>query len=700
MSTDLSEFHGMFFEECFEALDDMESGLLNLDVGAADMENINTIFRGAHSIKGGSGMFGFTDVTNFTHVLETLLDEMRDGKRQVVQATVELMLQSVDCLRAMLKAIQNGNGVDKDEVGVLQKKLEQELNNQDAEHGVEAVPTPVTGGAVAVSVWRIRFKPFADMLKTGNDPHRIIRELAELGVLESHADVAGVPRFDSLDPKKCYLAWEFTLTGAVEQQQITEVFDWVEGNCELEISLQTDEPMEIAATVPEMIVAEQSSGEPKTDTKPEPAPDAVERRADGRREGGDRRKSDRRGKAAGEDSGSIRVGIDKIDAIINQVGELVITQSMLDRFGEDSDMSELDGLRDGLIQLSRNTRELQESVMQIRMLPISSSFNRFPRLVRDLSNKLGKKVELVFSGEQTELDKTVLEKISDPLVHLVRNSLDHGIETPEVRVAAGKPETGTLHLNAYHAGGHIVIEIHDDGAGLPRGKILNKAREKELVGVDEELSDEQILNLIFHAGFSTADNISEVSGRGVGMDVVQRNIKDLGGTIEVRSEEGKGSTFTIQLPLTLAILDGQLLKVGAQTYVISLVSIVESLRIKPGMVNSLAGKSELYKLRDEYIPIVRLYEIFDIQPQVTDLQQGLVVVVEANDVRVGLFIDDLLGQQQVVIKSLETNFQQVEGLSGATILGDGMVALIIDVPGLIQRYVQTREVEQAAIAAA
>jgi len=349
-------------------------------------------------------------------------------------------------------------------------------------------------------------------------------------------------------------------------------------------------------------------------------------------------------------------------------------------------MERVQRLQEGLAELEQHTRELQENVMRIRMLPISFSFNRFPRLVHDLSGKLNKKVELKMSGEQTELDKTVMEKIGDPLVHLVRNSLDHGIEPPEERKAKGKPETGVLHLNAYHQGGNIVIEIHDDGAGLNTERILNKAIEKGLVAENEELPDEKIHELIFAPGFSTAQEVSDVSGRGVGMDVVKRNIKDLGGVVEVRSEKDVGSTFTVRLPLTLAILDGQLVRIGEQTYIVPLVSIIESLQIKAESVNSIAGGAELYKLREDYLPIIRLHEVFNMQPENTELVNGLLVVVEGEGQLAGIFVDDLLGQQQVVIKSLESNYKKVEGLSGATILGDGTVAMILDVPGLVALF--------------
>jgi two-component system chemotaxis sensor kinase CheA len=388
-----------------------------------------------------------------------------------------------------------------------------------------------------------------------------------------------------------------------------------------------------------------------------------------------------------KESVSIRVSIDKVDALINMVGELVITQSMLSQFGEDTDqfnVSHLEKLRDGLSQLERNTRELQESVMRIRMLPISFSFQRFPRLVHDLRGKLGKKVELKISGEQTELDKTVMEKIGDPLVHLVRNSMDHGIEPPQARLAAGKSETGLIHLNAYHQGGNIVIEVSDDGAGLNKEKLLTKARERGFVKDNETLSDEQIYEQIFQPGFSTANEISDVSGRGVGMDVVRKNIKALGGRVDVASVEGQGTTFTIRLPLTLAILDGQSVRVGQETYILPLVSIVESLQVYSERISMVTGRAEVYKLRNEYIPIVRLYNVFGVCPDSTNLEDGLLVVVEGEGKKVALFVDDLLGQQQVVIKSLETNFQRVAGISGATILGNGTVALILDISGLIQ----------------
>jgi two-component system, chemotaxis family, sensor kinase CheA len=387
---------------------------------------------------------------------------------------------------------------------------------------------------------------------------------------------------------------------------------------------------------------------------------------------------------SGGDSSSIRVSTEKIDELLNTVGELVITQSMLGQLGTKFEGPDAEQLRSGLQQLERNVRELQESVMRVRMLPISFVFSRFPRMVRDLSNRLGKDIELKMTGENTELDKTVMEKIGDPLIHLVRNSIDHGIEKPDVRAAAGKAATGTVHLDAYHKGGNITIEVKDDGGGMNKDRILAKARERGLVGANDILTDDQIHDLIFVPGFSTAEQTTDVSGRGVGMDVVRRNVKELGGSIEVRTTMGKGSRFIITLPLTLAIVDGQSVSVGGENYIVPLTQIIESMQLKPAMVNLVAGRGEVFKFREEYLPIIRLHTLFGAKPRTTELTEGLLMVVEGDGRKVGLFVDDLLGQQQVVIKSLETNYRRVDGVSGATILGDGSVALILDIPGIIR----------------
>jgi len=669
-STGLEQFHQTFFEESFEGLDLMESALLDLDPGAADPETINSIFRAAHSIKGGSATFGFAGIAAFTHLMETLLDEMRDGRRAVTRAATDLLLRAVDALRALVTAAQTGGCPDGIDISDVQTDLQAQLAQTGDAAGAAAVPPPA-----AASGWRIDFRPHIDILRTGNDPLRIFRELAGLGDLRVQADLSGLPAWSAFDPEDCHLGWRIELHGEAAREAVEEAFAWVADEADLDIRAQ--EAALTAAVPPADAGADEDpavSGEL-----------VVERRRADRRQTPERRSA-----PASGDATSIRVSTGKIDALINMVGELVITQSMLgeigDRLVQGGASGLIDKLRDGLTALERNTRELQESVMRIRMLPISFAFNRLPRLVHDLGARLGKQVELRMSGENTELDKTVMEKISDPLVHLVRNALDHGIEAPDARIAAGKPPTGTLHLNAFHQGGNIVIEIVDDGGGLDRRRILRKAVERGLVGAAEAaaMPDERIDDLIFQPGFSTADAVSDVSGRGVGMDVVRRNIHELGGSVEVRSEQGRGSRFTIRLPLTLAILDGQLVRVGDQIYIIPLVSIIESLQARPEYINAVAGAAEVYRLRDDYLPVLRLYRIFNIEADARELTDGLLVVVEGDGQRAGVFVDELLGQQQVVIKSLESNYRRVEGISGATILGDGSVALIMDIPGLIR----------------
>ncbi len=669
MSIDMEQFKVTFVEESLEGLDIMESVLLDMHPGAADAEAIDNIFRAAHSIKGGAATFGLGDIANFTHVVETLLDEVRNGDRDITQDAIVLFLSSVDCIREMLSADQNGEAVDHAHIEQIKAGLDEMLGSEQESETVPAEDTAPTSSASPDDGWEIIFKPFPGMLRTGNDVVRMFRELAGLGDFTAVVDTENLPPLVDMDPEEAYLSWHITLNGEIEKAQISEIFEWVEDDCELEILPLKGGDTE---TVVNDITEETSPAELQIASPP------PERRVEE-----DRRQQPAR-KTTSPESSSIRVGIDKVDDLINMVGELVITQSMLSQLGEDFDMNRVERLNDGLAELERNTRELQESVMRIRMLPISFAFNRFPRMVHDLSAKLDKKIELTMSGEQTELDKTVMEKIGDPLVHLVRNSIDHGIETPEARKAAGKSETGVVNLNAYHQGGNIIIEINDDGAGLNYEKILAKAIERGLVGANEELPEEKVYELLFEPGFSTADVVSDVSGRGVGMDVVKRNIMALGGRVDVKSVPGEGSTFTIRLPLTLAILDGQLVRVGDNTYIIPLVSIVESLLVDQKNVNEIAGKAEVYQLRSDYLPIIRLYEVFGVEPDKRSLDDGLLVVVEGDSKKGGLLVDELLGQQQVVIKSLETNFRRVEGLSGATILGDGTVALIVDVAGVVR----------------
>ena len=705
MAIDLEQFHQVFFEESLEGLDIMEQTLLSISSNGADTESINTIFRAAHSIKGGSGTFGFMDITNFTHAMETLLDEARDGQRQLTEELIELLLSSSDCLRQMITTLQAGDTIDTNQMQPLLDQFNALLTGAATTSNTDTPDQSQTAEADMEATeesprahWRIEFSPEPQVLMTGNEPLRIFRELAELGKLQVTAHTSQVPDFHLLTPDECYISWSLDLYADTNKDDIAEAFDWVIDECKLTITpaseLDSVEPAEAddqaqitdvpaqPATVAEQIPAPVATPTPKTEPQEPAAVDVpvvpTETKV------APTTKADTPASAPPA-STSIRVGIDKVDSLINLVGELVITQSMLSELGTDFDMSKLEKLGTGLEQLLQNTKELQESVMRIRMLPISFAFNRFPRMIRDLASKTGKQVDLQIQGENTELDKTVMEQIGDPLVHLVRNAIDHGIETAEARKAAGKPEMGTINLDAYHQGGNIVVEVKDDGGGIDRQIILNKAIEKGLVeGDGRDMSDEQVFDLIFEPGFSTAVEVSDISGRGVGMDVVKRNIKSLGGRIHIESTLGEGSVFRVHLPLTLAILDGQLIRVGQETYVIPLIAIVESLQIKPEHVNRVAGDMILYRLREDNVPIVPIHRLFNIQADSIDLDNALMVVVEAEGEKIGLLVDDLLAQQQVVIKSLQDNYQQVGGISGATILGDGSVAMILDVGGLLE----------------
>jgi two-component system chemotaxis sensor kinase CheA len=759
MTIDLTQFHDAFFEESFEALDSMEAALLKLDIGKPEPELINTIFRVAHSIKGGSATFGFSDIASFTHSCETLLDELRSGGMQVTTAISDLLLKTVDIMRDMLRSTQSKQPIDMQKASDVQFDVESMIAKKNAagpgdapakaaapaaapaaaaantgtSSAAPAAATPANAAPAATPVryWRINFRPYPELFARGNDPLRMLRELAELGELQVEANLDGLPLFPELDPQSCYLAWEMKLAGDVAEDAIKQVFEWAEGDCELGLTLVDDTGApaapagaSAAADTPATAASEaagatlagattsaataasgspaagnaagaatgSATAAPASAATPEAASasatnaPAAPVSAPGTTTAAPAAAAPDKpqGVAAVGDSGSIRVSVEKIDELMNTVGELVITQAMLSQLGNAIEGPHAEKLRAGLAQLERNTRELQESVMRVRMLPISFVFSRFPRMVRDIAQRLGKQIDLKLTGEQTELDKTVLEKIGDPLVHLVRNSIDHGIEMPDARVAAGKPAAGTVHLDACHRGGNIAVEVSDDGGGLDKARILAKARQRGLVGANDQLTDDQIHDLIFLPGFSTAEKTTDLSGRGVGMDVVRRNVKELGGKIELKSEQGKGSRFIITLPLTLAIVDGQSVAVGNETYIIPLISIVESMRLKESSISRLSGRNEVFSFRGDYLPIIRLHELFGVEPRTRALHEGLVVIAEGDGRRIGLFVDDLLGQQQVVIKSLETNYGRVEGVSGATILGDGSVALILDVTGIIQ----------------
>jgi two-component system chemotaxis sensor kinase CheA len=694
MEIDLSQFHEVFFEESFEGLDVMEQELLQLEEDT-DLENVNTIFRAAHSIKGGSATFNFSQVAEFTHVMETLLDEMREGSRAISREIIDLLLKSVDCLRGMLYQL-------KDEVEVSNDYLElvsyfnQLLGNGAPDSDVpqnaqDTISENVTKDS-ELRGWKIEFIPESYILQTGNEPSRMFKELAGLGGLKVNAELSKIPTFFELDPESCFISWKLELETGEEFSSVKEVFEWVEDDCELNIVemrnggadefeelLQQSQPPILDE--PEISIAEANNS--VESEKPAPTSPILENEnklVPMKTEQGQNHSVKKAGSNA-----SIRVGIDKVDTLIDLVGELVITQSMLGELGENFDISKIEQLISGLRELESNTRELQESVMRIRMLPIGFVFNRLPRMVRDLSAQLSKKVDLTIIGENTELDKTVMEQIGDPLTHLVRNALDHGIESIEERLATGKSEVGTVTLNAFHQGGNIIIEIKDDGAGIDPEIIRMKAIEKGLIDQAMDIPDEQVIGLIMEPGFSTAEVVSDVSGRGVGMDVVKRNINNLGGSVEIDSVLGQGTKFTIRLPLTLAILDGQLVRAANEIYVIPLASIIESIPLSGIKISRIAGNMPVYKNDGEYLPIVDLKDEFEIKYENQSTSGGLLAIVEGENRRIAIKIDELLGQQQVVIKSLESHYKSLQGVSGATILGDGRVSLILDIVGLSKR---------------
>ena len=665
MNMDMQRFHATFFEESREGLEAMEAGLLSLEQGNRDGDLINSIFRAAHSIKGGSATFGFDAIAGMTHVLETLLDELRAGQRAVSPPAVDAMLASVDVLRALLAEAEHGTPADPAAVQAMKDRLNAVLSGQEA----PAAAAPATAAAAEAEPdgWKIGFTPAPSLFMSGNDPLRILRELEHLGPLEIACRMERLPGFEQIDPLEAYLAWDLGLIGKVPRSAVDDVFAWVVDDCELDIQpmQRTAVPVDAVAAATQPAAAVVASGAQAPAAAAAPAAND----------------------AAAETS--IRVSVDKIDGLINLVGELVITQAMLKQVSGLLDQAQCERLFAGLDLLERNTRDLQEAVIGVRMLPVDAVFRRFPRLVRDLSARLGKQVRLRTVGEGTELDKGLIERIADPLVHLVRNSIDHGLELPDVRAQAGKDETGTITLAASHQGGHIVIEVSDDGRGLNRDRILAKAAERGLA-VPENPTDAQVWDLIFQPGFSTAEAVTDLSGRGVGMDVVRRNIQALGGEVQLESAAGHGTRVVIRLPLTRAILDGMAVSVGEETLILPLTYVLEALQPQAEDVRTVAGDGRVLRVRGEYLPIVALNDYYRYGDQRN--ADPLVVVVEADGQKLALEVDELIGQQQVVVKNLENNYRRIEGISGATILGDGRVALIVDVGGLVR----ARRMQQAA----
>ncbi|ABI39166.1 CheA signal transduction histidine kinases [Shewanella sp. MR-4] len=730
MSINMAEFHQVFFEESHEHLENMEQLLLALDLDAPDPEELNTIFRAAHSIKGGSGIFGFTALTSVTHVMENLLDKTRKGTFELSSSVIDLLLRTVDTLSHILNLYREEEPIDWQQVEFAKNQLVAVLNGEtfstqtaNAANGVSAanpntnnqtedkpLQAAVTSSVATQSVddsfgffedevelglvdetehfgffdeaytakeiraEDINAKPSA-VLKTSTNEHIAVNKAApvnEDSAVNGYGldDELGYGFFESLTPETFASEIDALTSASAKANPMKDAISPLDVQTESSISKPTRAKKQSKEAKP--LQANTSTNAETTQLLSSSA-------AISAAPASSNQPAAKKASAASQDA-TLRVETSKIDTLVNLAGELVITQSMLTLIGNELGGELGERLKTALNELERNTREMQEAVMSVRMLPVSFVFNRFHRLVRDLSDQLGKNVSLVIEGGNTEIDKGMIEKLVDPLTHLVRNSLDHGIEKPEKRLAAGKTEAGVLSLKASQRGGSIVIAVHDDGGGLNRERILQKARENGMA-LPENMTDKQVWQLIFAAGFSTAAEVTDVSGRGVGMDVVRKNIEALGGRIDIDSVAGQGATFEIQLPLTLAIVDGMSVSVGNQIYILPLVHIIESIQPQTEQLKFLA-KERLLRVREEYLPLLNLYQLMEIEPQAKTPEAGIVVLLESNNKRFGLCVDALVGQQQVVIKSLEKHYRRIPGVSGATIMGDGSVALILDVESL------------------
>lgn len=683
---DLTQFYQIFFEEAGENLDLMEQMLLNLNLETADDEVLNGIFRCAHSVKGGAATFGFADVAELTHQMESLLDRLRRHELHPNSAMVDVLLESADASRSLLARHQAGGEGEVLPTGDLVRRISELAAGHipAAAHVSVAVKPPVVASppkpatevkSNSTRKLEIRIGPL-DRLEQADAVQELFRDIPGLGSISTlPLDVKNTRLFlvetgstdeDLLDLFAFHVSRDYIQIKSVEATADVAVSEAVTVGV-----LDDPLPGSPLAPLPGFGFFDGAPGAPASATT------ALVSKAVAAKPAGS-------SSAAQPEAATIRVAISKVDQLINLVGELVITQAMLAQNSRALDPAVYQQLLSGLADLDRNTRDLQESVMSIRMIPMSIVFSRFPRMLRDLATKLGKKVDFVTQGEATELDKGLVEKITDPLTHLVRNSCDHGVESPAERLAAGKSETGTITLSASHQGGSIVIEVRDDGKGMSRQRILSKAKERGL-DVSDQMSDAEVWQLIFAPGFSTAEVVTDVSGRGVGMDVVKKNIAALNGTVEIDSAEGYGMKVSVRLPLTLAIMDGMSVGVGGEVYILPLSSVVESFQVKADAVSTVGQGSQLVKVRDEYMPVIELEKIFQIPRFDFEKSCDIMVVVEADGSRVALLVDELLGQQQVVVKNLESNYRKVPNVSGATILGDGKVALILDTGALVRR---------------
>jgi two-component system chemotaxis sensor kinase CheA len=698
-----------FFQECDELLAELEAKLLMLQSGQTDSETINAVFRAVHSVKGGAGAFGLEALVRFAHVFETLMDELRAGRKPCDEVTIRTLLRASDVLADHIAAAQGAAPVEEARSAALVAEMET-LTHGDAGAPVEepeddfgftplafdigSLDTPAPSPAAEPTGWRVVFHPHGRMYANANETGLLLRELARLGPIETLLDDSAVPMLDVMDVEDGCLSWTIDLNAVVEEAAVREVFDFVESDCDLGVTPlggASTEPvatpaapdLDIAALLAAAQAAPPADLPPLDIAPPAPAPVpaapavAVVKPAAPA-------SPPVPAAAATPTPVTIRVDLDRVDRLINVVGELVIQQAMLAQRVAESGALRSTGVAVGLEDLELLTREIQDSVMAIRAQPVKSVFQRMPRLVREVAEMTGKKVKLVTAGEDTEVDKTVVERLAEPITHMLRNAIDHGLERPETREAAGKPAEGVVRLAALHRSGRIVIEISDDGAGINRERVRGIAVSRGLIAEDAVLSDDEVDNLIFLPGFSTAETITDVSGRGVGMDVVKRSIQALGGRISIASTPGKGSIFTLSLPLTLAVLDGMVLGAADQTLVAPLSAIVESLTPRAEDIHYVGGRDAVIRFREQFVPLVDVAQVMGFRDEPMVAAQGVALIVETESgARAALLVDAIQGQRQVVIKSLETNYQQVDGVAAATILGDGRVALILDVDAVV-----------------
>lgn len=712
-----------FFQECEEQLTELEEGLLAIEREEGDLETINAVFRAVHSIKGGAGAFGLDDLVRFAHTFETTLDGMRSGKLEVSPQIVKLMLRSADILSDLVRFSRDGGEMDTGRVAQMSEELSRAGGAAPAP-ALAPVPVPafeplaaaegeppvdefgfapvqisfdtLIAGDEAAGISeaiRIRFTPKPELYAKANDALRLLRELGRLGEMEVACDTSAVPLLGEIDPEGAYLTWDVTLSGDVDEAAAREIFEFVEYDCELSIETAVAGPVmdeadaaETVQAILAQVAAEEATEQTIAPPAPLAAPTAVEAPAIAAPAQAQAQAAPQaaNAQAAQQQGATIRVDLDRVDRLIDLVGELVINQSMLAQRVTEAGIARLSDVAVGLDDLEQLTREIQDSVMAIRAQPVRPIFQRMSRVVREVADMTGKSARLVTEGENCEVDKTVIERLADPLTHMIRNAIDHGLEKPEDRLKAGKPEQGTVRMIAAHRSGRVVIEVSDDGAGINRARVRQIAVKRGIIAEDAQLSDAEIDDLIFAPGFSTADTVSDVSGRGVGMDVVRRSIQALGGRITIASRPGQGTTFTLSLPLTLAVLDGMVVTVAGQTLVVPLSAIVETLQPKAQDVHALGEKARVIGIRGAFIPLIDVGCVLGYRNEEPDPLAAVAMMVETeNQSQCALLVDGIIGQQQVVIKSLETNYGHVFGVAGATILGDGRVAVILDVDAIV-----------------